>query len=176
MLYSGTPAMKTDFTLMGKRTVKGALMDIVYGVKRYFLGNFYDWRTQDMIDISTGKLKPKKDRIKKPLINIMFIIALIVQHLITQLIAIPFLVSHVVDIQMATSPIIVVAPDAHGRVPLQGSHHLNGTTSHPQNLAVSLPPNLGWIKIAATLLSLFLVVKVMQIASKSILNKPAISD
>lgn len=78
MLYSGTPAMKTDFTLMGKRTVKGAIMDIVYGVKRYFLGNFYDWRTQDIIDISTGKLKPKKDRIKKPLINIMFIILLLV--------------------------------------------------------------------------------------------------
>lgn len=80
LLYSGTPAMKTDFTLLGKRTLKGAFMDLVYGVKRYFLGNFYDWRTQDMIDISTGKLRPKKDRIKKPLINILFILLLLVTY------------------------------------------------------------------------------------------------
>ncbi|CAM6005462.1 unnamed protein product [Sphagnum balticum] len=38
ILYSGTPAMKTDFTATGKRTKKGALNDAYYGVKRYFLG------------------------------------------------------------------------------------------------------------------------------------------
>jgi hypothetical protein len=38
--------MKTDFTLTGKRTKMGALNDLYYGVKRYFLGNFYDSRTQ----------------------------------------------------------------------------------------------------------------------------------
>jgi hypothetical protein len=78
ILYSGTPAMKTDFTLTGRRTVKGAIMDLVYGVKRYFLGNFYDWHTQDIIDVSIGRLKPKREKIRKPLVNIMFIIALLV--------------------------------------------------------------------------------------------------
>jgi hypothetical protein len=60
ILYSGTPAMKTDFTLLGKRTKKGNMMDLYYGVKRYFLGNFYDSRNQDFVDLSVGKLKPKK--------------------------------------------------------------------------------------------------------------------
>lgn len=79
VLYSGTPAMKTDFTLLGKRTVKGTVMDLVYGVKRWFLGNFYDSYTQDMIDVSVGKLKPKREKVRKPLLNIMFVIILLVQ-------------------------------------------------------------------------------------------------
>ena len=46
ILYSGTPAMKTDFTLIGKRTLRGTIMDGVYGVKRWMLGNFYDYARQ----------------------------------------------------------------------------------------------------------------------------------
>lgn len=46
ILYSGTPAMKTDFTATGKRTKKGAFNDGYYGFKRYFLGNFFDSRHQ----------------------------------------------------------------------------------------------------------------------------------
>ena len=46
ILYSGTPAMKTDFTATGKRTMKGASNDLYFGIKRYFLGNFYDSRHQ----------------------------------------------------------------------------------------------------------------------------------
>jgi hypothetical protein len=38
--------MKTDFTATGKRTWKGALKDGYNGVKRFFLGNFYDNRDQ----------------------------------------------------------------------------------------------------------------------------------
>jgi hypothetical protein len=49
ILYSGTPAMKTDFTATGKRTKKGALADAYFGVKRYFLGNFYDARDQVLL-------------------------------------------------------------------------------------------------------------------------------
>jgi len=62
ILYSGTPAMKTDFTATGKRTKKGAFNDGYFGVKRYFLGNFYDSRHQDFIDFSLGKIKPKKSK------------------------------------------------------------------------------------------------------------------
>lgn len=82
VLYSGTPAMKTDFTLLGKRTVKGSVMDLVYGVKRWFLGNFYDSYTQDMIDVSVGRLKPKRDKVRKPLLNTLFIILLMVTILL----------------------------------------------------------------------------------------------
>lgn len=46
ILYSGTPAMKTDFTATGRRTMKGNLKDGETAVKRYFLGHFYDNRKQ----------------------------------------------------------------------------------------------------------------------------------
>ncbi|CDW87718.1 phosphatidylinositide phosphatase sac1-like [Stylonychia lemnae] len=40
ILYSGTPALKTDFTRTGKRTLKGALNDGKNSVKRYYINNF----------------------------------------------------------------------------------------------------------------------------------------
>lgn len=43
-LYSGTDAMKNDFTKTGKRTLGGAIKDAKVGVQRYFMGNFYDSR------------------------------------------------------------------------------------------------------------------------------------
>lgn len=46
ILYSGTPAMKTDFTATGRRTMKGSLKDGETAVKRFFLGHFYDNRKQ----------------------------------------------------------------------------------------------------------------------------------
>ena len=46
ILYSGTPAMKTDFTATGKRTFNGSVKDGKTGVTRFFLGNFYDNRKQ----------------------------------------------------------------------------------------------------------------------------------
>lgn len=54
ILYSGTPAMKTDFTATGKRTWKGSLKDGYNGVKRYFLGNFYDSKDQVIIFYNKG--------------------------------------------------------------------------------------------------------------------------
>lgn len=41
-LYSGTGALKTDFTRFGKRTKAGALEDGKRAVTRYFLNNFSD--------------------------------------------------------------------------------------------------------------------------------------
>ena len=59
--------MKTDFTATGKRTWKGSLKDGYNGVKRYFLGNFYDSKDQVNIFYNkgfywfwTGKTKAKK--------------------------------------------------------------------------------------------------------------------
>lgn len=41
---------------------------------------------------------------------------------------------------------------------------------------LQLPPNLGWYKVGATVAALFLFVKVVQVASKSILEKPTMQD
>lgn len=46
--------MKTDFTATGRRTWKGALKDGYNGVKRFFLGNFYDNRDQVIFYIYLG--------------------------------------------------------------------------------------------------------------------------
>lgn len=92
--------MKTDFTATGRRTWKGAVKDGYNGVKRFFLGNFYDNRDQvnfffiqDFIDFSLGRLKPKKNenlKIRHSKFNMLYLVVII-------LIAIPFLVSYGVD-------------------------------------------------------------------------------
>lgn len=40
--YSGTGALKTDFTRTGKRTKQGLLQDGYNSVSRYFKNNFFD--------------------------------------------------------------------------------------------------------------------------------------
>ncbi len=52
--YSGTGALKTDFTRTGKRTKEGALQDGVNSVMRYVKNNFADGSRQDALDLLTG--------------------------------------------------------------------------------------------------------------------------
>lgn len=42
ILYTGTPALKTDFTRTGKRTHKGAIDDGKNSMHRYYINNFTD--------------------------------------------------------------------------------------------------------------------------------------
>ena len=57
--YSGTPAQKTDFTRLGKRTVIGMMTDSVYGIRRYVNNNFLDGNKQNVMDLFLGKLSLK---------------------------------------------------------------------------------------------------------------------
>ncbi|VDK20873.1 unnamed protein product [Taenia asiatica] len=52
--YSGTPALKTDFTRTGKRTFKGMLMDGYNSLVRYCLNNFADGFRQDAFNLFLG--------------------------------------------------------------------------------------------------------------------------
>ncbi|XP_059473122.1 phosphatidylinositol-3-phosphatase SAC1 [Neocloeon triangulifer] len=52
--YSGTKALKTDFTRTGKRTVSGALADGINSLTRYVKNNFHDGFRQDAIDLFLG--------------------------------------------------------------------------------------------------------------------------
>ncbi|KNZ61879.1 hypothetical protein VP01_1345g2 [Puccinia sorghi] len=56
--YSGTPALKTDFTRLGIRTKKGAFDDGVNSVMRYIKNNFLDGPRQDSYDLFTGAWVP----------------------------------------------------------------------------------------------------------------------
>jgi len=55
IFYTGTGALKTDFTRTGKRTRKGELADFQNSVTRYYLNNFVDGYRQDAFDLFLGK-------------------------------------------------------------------------------------------------------------------------
>lgn len=57
--YSGTGALKTDFTRTGKRTKKGALDDFYKSAMRYLRNNFFDGARQDGFDLMTGVWTPE---------------------------------------------------------------------------------------------------------------------
>eukprot|EP00347_Sterkiella_histriomuscorum_P019346 403341994 len=60
ILYTGTPALKTDFTRTGKRTLKGALNDGKNGIHRYYINQFCDGYNQDCLDFAVDKLEPRQ--------------------------------------------------------------------------------------------------------------------
>ncbi|CCX32512.1 SacI homology domain-containing protein [Pyronema domesticum] len=56
--YSGTGALKTDFTRTGKRTKAGALADLSNSITRYFRNNYADGPRQDAYDLFLGNYLP----------------------------------------------------------------------------------------------------------------------
>lgn len=56
--YSGTGALKTDFTRTGKRTKQGALQDLKNSISRYLKNNYKDGQRQDGYDLILGNFKP----------------------------------------------------------------------------------------------------------------------
>ncbi|CAG9764063.1 unnamed protein product [Ceutorhynchus assimilis] len=55
--YSGTGALKTDFTRTGKRTKAGLIQDGINSLMRYYKNNFNDGFRQDSIDLFLGNGK-----------------------------------------------------------------------------------------------------------------------
>ena len=55
-LYTGTPALKTDFTRTGKRTYRGAMDDGINSVTRYYINNFTDGAYVDCLDFLTQRI------------------------------------------------------------------------------------------------------------------------
>jgi hypothetical protein len=66
--YSGTGAMKTDITRMGKRTKRGALQDGNVAVTRYIKNNFLDGPRQDAFDLFLGVYSPGSANIGSSLV------------------------------------------------------------------------------------------------------------
>ncbi|KAH9822938.1 Phosphoinositide phosphatase SAC1 [Teratosphaeria destructans] len=56
--YSGTGALKTDFTRTGNRTRAGALQDLNNSITRYVRNNFADGPRQDGFDLFLGNYQP----------------------------------------------------------------------------------------------------------------------
>lgn len=57
--YSGTGALKTDFTRTGVRTKAGAIADASNSLTRYFRNNFADGPRQDAFDLFLGAHLPR---------------------------------------------------------------------------------------------------------------------
>lgn len=68
--YSGTGALKTDFTRTGKRTTMGSLQDGVNSALRYYFGNFSDGRRQDALDLLFGAYKIDSSNYRSPFKNL----------------------------------------------------------------------------------------------------------
>ncbi|KAF1951746.1 hypothetical protein CC80DRAFT_423911 [Byssothecium circinans] len=66
--YSGTGALKTDFTRLGIRTKQGALQDLNNSISRYFLNNFGDGPRQDAFDLFLGTYLPSDSGIGSQLL------------------------------------------------------------------------------------------------------------
>lgn len=58
LAYSGTGALKTDFTRTGKRTRAGALKDLQNLIARYYGNNLVDGARQDGYDLVLGRFRP----------------------------------------------------------------------------------------------------------------------
>lgn len=67
--YSGTGALKTDFTRTGQRTKMGALQDLNNSISRYYLNNYKDGHRQDSYDLFLGNYKPYQDSASNPFID-----------------------------------------------------------------------------------------------------------
>ncbi|KRX02016.1 hypothetical protein PPERSA_07661 [Pseudocohnilembus persalinus] len=76
ILYSGTGALKTDFTRTGKRTKQGALQDGKNSIQRYFLNNFYDAHKQNSYSVLNGDLDVQTVKYQQPLINPLFLLCI----------------------------------------------------------------------------------------------------
>jgi hypothetical protein len=64
--YSGTGALKTDFTRTGKRSFNGVLQDGINSALRYFFGNCTDGTRQDGLDLIFGAYRVDKDAYASP--------------------------------------------------------------------------------------------------------------
>jgi hypothetical protein len=73
--YSGTGALKSDFTKTGKRTYKGAIRDGVNSSMRFYINNFRDGYNQDCHDYFLGNINPKKDVFKDHSTNLVKYVA-----------------------------------------------------------------------------------------------------
>ena len=67
-LYTGTPALKTDFTRTGKRTHQGAINDGINSLTRYYINNFTDDYYVDCLNIATLKINAKSYKQPKSLL------------------------------------------------------------------------------------------------------------
>jgi hypothetical protein len=78
LLYSGTKAMKTDYTRTGKRTIRGSLQDSKYGLTRYFINNFYDGSRKNQVDLFLGNMRLNKGKNNESKVKLFTFLVLIV--------------------------------------------------------------------------------------------------
>lgn len=68
--YSGTGALKTDFTRTGKRTKAGAFNDFVNSASRYYQNNLTDGPRQDSYDLFLGNFQPFAQSGRSPFVDV----------------------------------------------------------------------------------------------------------
>lgn len=69
LCYTGTPALKTDFTRTGKRSTMGAVNDGKHSVIRYYINNFNDGFNNDCLDLSQGHITAQQKLNSRPFMS-----------------------------------------------------------------------------------------------------------
>lgn len=87
--YCGTDGMKADYVQSGGWPISGMLKDGWTAVRRYWLGNFSDPHTQDIIDVMAGKLPAKELHPNEKRVNFGAILLLTVSNSTTKMSAAP---------------------------------------------------------------------------------------
>lgn len=83
--YSGTAALKTDFTRTGKRSVNGALADGKNAIVRYYVNTCQDGTRQDAYDAVTQAVPCKGYKASSPLLTIILAIYALLMYLFISL-------------------------------------------------------------------------------------------
>ncbi|KAL8275427.1 hypothetical protein Esti_000639 [Eimeria stiedai] len=95
ILYSGTPALKTDFTRTGKRSTWGAVMDTKNSCCRYFINNFSDGFKEDCLALCTSQRLQLPQRPPKGPVGLGFVVAEYMLLLLLVTLAVPALLQAV---------------------------------------------------------------------------------
>ncbi|EAY07810.1 SacI homology domain containing protein [Trichomonas vaginalis G3] len=80
--YSGTPALKTDFTRTGKRTINGSLNDGANSIKRYYINTCTDGTRQDAYDAVTQSVEIKSLAKENFVVALLIAIFMLIQAII----------------------------------------------------------------------------------------------
>lgn len=66
--YSGTPAIRGDYTRYGKSSIRGIINDGLNSMTRYYINHFLDGHNQDSLDLFCGHYLPDKTK-PSPFVN-----------------------------------------------------------------------------------------------------------
>lgn len=140
--YSGTGALKADFTRTGRRTKWGLVADGLNSLIRYYLNNFSDGQRQDAMDLFYGHYTVHLDEYYSPFIyefNRQLLIAPIVLGFCLVLLIWQGLVSRAPQVAVTLFALMAVLLSGH-LIMREGIHYVQYPRLRPPPVAARIHP------------------------------------